>query len=96
MDAKEFTEKRISLGFEFQRYLIAHPEVSEKVAKGAQIFFILEDDTEFTEQEMGLVKEAQQQEGEPIVFVKVEKLIPPFESRLVNPRIEVGSSLGIE
>lgn len=92
MNAKEFTDKRISLGFEFQRYLIVHPEMSQKISERAQIFFILEDDAEFTQQEMGLVKEAQQ-EGEPIVFVKVEKIIPPFESRLVNPRVEVGSSL---
>ena len=93
MNTKEFTDKRISLGFEFQRYLIVHPEVSQKIPKRAQIFFILEDDAEFTQQEMELVKEAQQEEGSPIVFVKVEKIIPPFESRLVNPRVEVGSSL---
>ena len=91
MNAKEFTDKRISLGFEFQRYLIVHPEMSQKIPERAQIFFILEDDAEFTQQEMGLVKKAQQ-EMEPIVFVKVEKIIPPFESRLVNPRVEVGSS----
>lgn len=87
MNEKEFVEKGLTLSFEFQRYLISHPELAEKIPKGAQILFILEEDPEFTKREKRLAENLKK-EGEPIIFVEVEKLIPPFESRLVNPHIE--------
>jgi hypothetical protein len=86
MNEREFVDKSLSLSFEFNRYLIAHPEVAENIPKEAQIFFILEDDPEFSEKEMRLAKNSRE-EGRPQVFVKVEKLIPPFESRLINPQV---------
>lgn len=87
MDEKDFAQKSLTLSFEFQRYLIAHPEIAEKIPKEAQILFVLQDDPAFTERERGL-SEKVKEEGRPVVFVKVEKIMPPFESRLVNPHVE--------
>ena len=88
MNEKEFVEKRLTLSFEFQRYLIAHPEIAEKVPKEAQILFILKDDPEFTEGEKRLADNLKK-EGQSIIFVEAEKILPPFESRLLNPHIEL-------
>ena len=87
MNEKEFVEKSITLSFEFQRYLIAHPELAEKIPKDAQVLFILKDDPEFTEREKHLA-DSLKKEGQPIILVEIERILPPFESRLVNPHIE--------
>ena len=92
MTEKEFVEKSLTVSFEFQRYLISHPEVAEKLPKGAQILFILKDDPEFTKREKQLAENLKK-EGEPIVLIEVEKVLPPFESRLVNPHIEPAFAL---
>lgn len=86
MSEKEFVEKSLTLSFEFQRYLIAHPKIADHVPKGAQFFFLLRGAPEFNKREKRMAANLKK-EGQPIVFVKVEKVIPPFESRLVNPRI---------
>lgn len=91
MSEKELVEKSLTLSFEFQRYLIAHPEIAEKIPKEAQILFILKDDLEFTKREKRLAANLSK-EGQPIIFVEVEKILPPLESRLVNPHIEFTSA----
>lgn len=92
MTEKEFIEKGITLSFEFDRYLMNHPEIAEKIPEGANIMFILEDDAEFSDREKALLEEVKKT-GEPVVIVKVETLHPPLESRLVNPRLELVSSI---
>lgn len=87
MTEKEFVEKSLTLSFEFQRYLISHPEIAEKIPKEAEVLFILKDDPEFTAREKRLAKSLRK-EGQSIILVEVEKILPPFQSRLVNPHIE--------
>ena len=31
--------------------------------------------------------------GQPVVIVRIQRLLPPIESRLVNPRLELVSNL---
>ncbi|OGX24156.1 MAG: hypothetical protein A3J51_06665 [Omnitrophica WOR_2 bacterium RIFCSPHIGHO2_02_FULL_45_21] len=87
MNEREFVDKSLTLSFEFNRYLIAHPEVASSIPKEAQIFFILEDDPEFTKAEKQLAESLKKESSLPQIFIKVQKLIPPFESRLLNPQI---------
>ena len=86
MTEKEFTDKSITLSFEFDRYLINHPDIADKIPLGASIIFELEDDPEFTVKESKLGEELKKQ-GEKFVIVRVKKLLPPYESRLVNPEL---------
>lgn len=92
MNEKEFVEKSLTLSFEFQRYLIGHPEVAKKIPREAQVLFILKDDPEFTKRERQLGKTLRKN-GQAVIFVEVEKILPPFESRLVNPHIEPALSI---
>ena len=92
MTDKEFSEKSLTLSFEFSRYILAHPEVEEQIPKGALVVLLLEDDTDFNKRAMELAQ-AKKEENQPVVIVRVQKLLPPTESRLVNPKFELVSNL---
>lgn len=92
MTDKEFFDKSLTLSFEFSRYIIAHPEVEEQVPKGALVVLTLEDDPEFNQRAIELAQ-TKREADQPIVVVRVQKLLPPTESRLVNPKLELLSNL---
>ena len=92
MTEKEFFDKSLTLSFEFSRYVIGHPEVEEQVPKGALVVLLLDDDPEFNKRAMELAS-VQKEEKQPMVIVRVQKLLPPTESRLVNPKLELVSNL---
>lgn len=52
----------------------------------------LEDDPEFNQRAIELAQ-TKREADQPIVVVRVQKLLPPTESRLVNPRLELISNL---
>ena len=92
MNEKEFFDKSLTLSFEFSRYIIAHPEVEEQVPKGALVVLILEDDPDFNQRAKELAQ-TKREPNQPLVIVRVQRLLPPAESRLVNPRLELVSNL---
>lgn len=92
MTDKEFFDKSLTLSFEFSRYIIAHPEVEEKIPESALVILLLEDDPEFNQRAMELAQ-SKRETDQPVVIVRVQRLLPPTESRLVNPRLELVSSL---
>jgi len=92
MTDKEFVEKSISLSFEFDRYLVSHPEVAEKIPQGANVLFEIKDDPEFSRKELALAEKLKN-EGESFVIIAVEKLLPPYDTRLINPKLVVSPSI---
>jgi len=92
MTDKEFFDKSLTLSFEFSRYIIAHPEMEEKIPKGALVILLLEDDPVFNQRAMELAQ-TNKETNQPVVIVRIQKLLPPTESRLVNPRMELVSNL---
>jgi hypothetical protein len=92
MTDKEFFDKSLTLSFEFSRYLIAHPEIDEQIPKGALVVLLLESEPEFNERAIELAQD-QRETGQQVVIVRVQQLLPPTESRLVNPKLELVSSL---
>lgn len=89
MTEQELAEKRITLSFEFNRYLIAHPELAARLPTDAAVIFVIEDDPLLTQHERHLANRLAA-EGQPIVTVHVRGLAPPVESRLIEPHVEVG------
>jgi hypothetical protein len=89
MTEQELFVKNLKLSHEFDLYLLEHPEVAEQIPENALIVLLPEEDSELCakNQEMAI---ARQQPGQPLVYVRVEKLTPP-RSRLVNPRVEVAA-----
>jgi hypothetical protein len=92
MTDKEFFDKSLTLSFEFSRYIIAHSEVEEQIPKGALVVLVLEDDPEFNQRAMELAQ-TKREANQPVVVVRVQRLLPPTESRLVNPKLELLSNL---
>jgi hypothetical protein len=80
-------EKNITLSFEFERYILEHPEMLEQIPDGAQVVLLPQDDPELYRINLTAAQEARQAgETVPIIFVEIEALAPP-RSRLVNPRL---------
>ena len=90
MTEDELVGNNLILTTEFDRYLLEHPEFSESIPPNAQIVLLPEDDPELSRRNLEL-SEAQREPGQPVVYVRIEKLLPPL-SRLVNPRIEVSAT----
>jgi hypothetical protein len=87
MTDRELFTKNLKLSTEFDLYLLEHPDVAEGVPENALIILLPEEDPELCQKNLEIVK-ARQEPGQPIVYIRVEKLAPP-RSRLVNPRVEV-------
>jgi hypothetical protein len=92
MKEKELVRKNLLLGVEFDKYLIEHPALIEKIPQGAYVVLLPEYDPELFRANMRLARK-RIKEGEKVVFVRVEKLAPPPKSRLIRPRIEMAESV---
>ena len=89
MTDQELFTKNLKLSTEFDLYLLEHPEVAERIPENALVVLLPEEDPELCEKNLELAK-ARREPGQPIVYVRVEKVAPP-RSRLVNPRVEVAA-----
>ena len=87
------TEKNITLSFEFERYVLEHPELLEQVPQGAEVVLLPRDDPELYRINLQAARRAQG-EGDvpPVIYVEIEALAPS-RSRLVNPRLTSQPSL---
>jgi hypothetical protein len=92
MTDKEFFDKSLTLSFEFSRYIMAHPEIEEQIPKDTLIVLVLDDEPEYNQRAMELAQ-SKREANQPVVIVRIQKLLPPTESRLVNPRLELVANL---
>jgi len=90
MKESDFWELQRSMGFEFSKYVLSHPEIDEQIPDGALVVFNMEENSEFNDWAKRIAN-SRREANQPVVMVKVQKLLPPFESRLVNPRVEVSA-----
>ncbi|MBI3990193.1 MAG: hypothetical protein HY347_11330 [candidate division NC10 bacterium] len=86
MTEQELVAKNLILTTEFDRYVLEHPEFAGQIPLNAQVVLLPEDDPELCKRNLELAK-AQREPGQPVVYVRIEKVASPI-SRLVNPRIE--------
>jgi Family of unknown function (DUF5647) len=78
-------EKNQTLSFEFERYLLEHPETVEQIPSGAEVVLLPKDDPELYRINLRSAQEARRQnDAPPVVYVEIEALAPP-RSRLINP-----------
>lgn len=75
-----FAQRVVDLAFEFNRYVIDHPEITKKIGLKARIFFEIEGDEEFNAWSHRFA--ASQADGDqPVVWVRIKKL-RPIQSRI--------------
>lgn len=86
MTKKELFNKNLELASEFSRYILANPEVADKLPPGCEIFFIVDSDPELTQYNLELAEKLK--EDQQPVFVHIKTILPKGTSRLVEPKIE--------
>ncbi len=87
MTEQEFWRMQRTLAFEFSKYTLSHPEVDTQLPEGTQVVFLLEGNEAFNVHSRRHAED-QRETDQPVVFVRVEGLRPPLESRLINPHLE--------
>ena len=88
MNKKSFAYKNIVLNTEFNKYLVEHPEVVDKMPDNALVVLLPEDDPALCRKNLTLARR-HREKNQPVVHVRVKKLAPPPKSRLVQPRLKV-------
>jgi len=86
MKEAKLVEKNLELSFEFTRYLLDHPELEERIPKGAQVILLPDYDEEL--KRFNLKNAQQREKDQPIVYVRIKKLASGRTSRLVGTKIE--------
>ena len=82
-----YEKRNAMLGVEFDRYVRDHPSFAARIPRKAQIVLQIPSDTRFNTWARRLA-ERQREEGQPVVYVTVERLQAP-KSRLVSPRLQI-------
>ncbi len=88
MSEKEVIEKNMTLSIEFSKYIFEHPELEDRIPKGAQVVLLPEYDKELSAYNL-MIAEKQREEGQPVVYVRIKKLLAPRLSRVSEAELEV-------
>jgi len=87
MTEQEIFSKNLILSTEFDRYVLEHPEITEKIPSNTQIVFLPEDDPGLCRINLEIA-ERQREEGQQVVYVHIGS-ISPHISRLKDVSLEV-------
>ena len=83
---KKMIEKNLDLLFEFEKYVLEHPEITEKIPRDAVVFMKLAGDQKFNRWSARWAKR-QAKKGQPLISVTVKKLGPIY-SRIEGLALE--------
>jgi len=87
MTDQEVFTKNLILSTEFDRYILEHPDVAEKIPMNAQVVLLPEDDQELCKINME-ISDKQREKGQQVVYVHIGAIAPPV-SRLMDVSLEV-------
>lgn len=87
MTKDEIFHKNLMLNKEFSLYLLEHSEIAENIPENAIIVLSPEDDSELAEINLKMAEEMQE-EGQPLILVKIGKL-RPITSRITKFSMEI-------
>ena len=73
MNKKSFAYKNILLNTEFNKYLVEHPEVADKIPDNALVVLLPEDDPSLCRKNLALARR-HREKNEPMVQVRVEEI----------------------
>jgi len=88
IDPYEFAQKQLELTGEFGKYVMSHPEVDDLLPPESYLYFEIAGEEEFNRYSRQLAEKQYQEEGLPLVCVKIKGLALPQGSRLIEPVIE--------
>ncbi len=79
-------EKNAELVYEFDQYVVEHPEFADDIPNNAVVAMQLEGDSVFNAWSKKLA-ESQAEKDQPIIYVKIRKLMP-VHSRIEDVELE--------
>jgi len=88
MEERELIGKNITLSAEFSKYIFEHPKFEDNIPKGAQVVLLPEYDEKLSAYNLRIAKK-QREKGQPVVYVKIEKLLAPRLSRVSGAALEL-------
>lgn len=88
MNRRSVAYKNIVLNTEFNKYLVEHPEVADKIPDNALVILLPEDDPALCRSNLALARR-HREKNQSVVHVRIRRLAPPPKSRLVQPRLKV-------
>ena len=88
MNKKEIALRNLALGFEFDKYLLEHPEILEKIPENALVVLLPQDDPELAKANIALAKKGREP-GQPVVHVIIKALDPHPRSRVLDAEVSV-------
>jgi hypothetical protein len=91
IDPRQFADKQLELAAEFARYVAEHPEVDDALPEKSQIYFQIEGEAEFNRYSRDLADRQRQEDGLPLVRVRIKGLAAKQGSRLIEPVVETGA-----
>lgn len=83
---KKMIEKNLDLLFEFEKYVLEHPEITEKIPRDAIVFMKLVGNRKFNQWSARSAKK-QAKKGQTLISVTVKKL-SPVRSRIKGLALE--------
>ena len=88
MKKKIVAYKNIVLNTEFNKYMVEHPEVADKIPNSALVVVLPDDDPALCRKNLSLARRHREKD-QAVVHVRIKKLAPPPKSRLVQPRVKL-------
>ena len=89
---KNLIERNLDLIFEFEKYVLAHPEISAKIPRDAVVFLKVTGNQKFNRWSERQAKK-QAKSGVPLVSVTVKRM-GPVHSRIKGLTLEYAAPLG--
>jgi hypothetical protein len=83
---KKLVDRNLDLIFEFEKYVLEHPEITEKIPRNAVVFMKVVGDNKFNLWSERRAKK-QAKKGVPVIAVTVKKL-GPVQSRIERLALE--------
>jgi hypothetical protein len=83
---KKLVERNLDLIFEFEKYVLEHPEITEKIPRNVVVFMKVAGDDKFNLWSERRAKK-QAKKGAPVISVIVKKL-GPVQSRIESLALE--------
>jgi hypothetical protein len=81
LDDQEFSQRAVELALEFNRYMIEHPEIAEKIPSSARIILLVEGDEEYNNWAKRVAEHHAKTDDRSLVYLKIKKL-RPIQSRI--------------
>ena len=87
MKDTKLMQKNLELSFAFTRYLVAHPELEEKIPKGAQVVLLPDYDEELKRFNLKYAQR-QREKDQPVIYLRIKRRATGRSSRLLGATIE--------